>query len=254
MSLSFMMIVSLMYIALLFGATLYNRLKSQNDLFISSAFVLFVYAATHLGNTLWLSSLPAKELLETHYLYFAAVQTLLALGLFLINRKKLRAIMSITIVLLVVEVLLGYAVHIDRNVIALNGALVPNGSLSASWLLWGLRDGLSQFTTLTVLLALTLPRVYQVATKDNTEAFEVLKKVDAYLATFAQGSRMKGRAQAFLDYSAEGLCVLTGDETEEYHYEVGTLLLNQSIKMCCYEPGRTKPVGMFGRVVYWLRS
>lgn len=254
MSLSFMMTMSLIYIALLFGATLYNHFKSHRSLFITSAIVLFVYAATHLGNTLWLSSLSPKELLETHYLYFAASSGILALCLFLINRKKLRVIISITIVLLAVEALLGYAVHIDRNVVALNGVAVPNSSFSASWLLWDMRNYLSQFTTLTVLLALTLPRIYQVTTDDNTEAFEVLKDVEEYLGKFEDGTKIKGRASAYLDYSAEGLCVLTGNETEEYHYEVGTLLLNQAIRKCCYEPGKTKPVGMFGRFVYWLRS
>ena len=105
MSLSVMVIVSLIYIALLFVATMYNHFKAQKDLFISSAFVLFIYAGAHLGNTLWLSSLSASELLSTHYLYYAAVAAALAIGLFLINRERMRVIMLITIALLVIEVL-----------------------------------------------------------------------------------------------------------------------------------------------------
>ncbi|MCY7297212.1 hypothetical protein [Alteromonas sp. a30] len=254
MSLSVMVIISLIYIGLLFVATMYNHQKGEKDLFISSAFALFVYAATHLGNTLWLSSLPASELLSTHYLYYAAVSAALAVGLFLINREKMRVIMSITIGLLALEVLLGYAVHIDRNVVALNGLATANASLSNSWLLWDLRDGISQFTTLTVLLALTLPKIYQVETDDPAEGYTIQKKVNQF-ADLYKPSKRKRRTNVFLSSSAENLCFYTGDEEEsQYRGEAGILLLNEAIKQCCYEPHRTKPVGLFGRFVYWLRS
>lgn len=254
MSLSVMVIVSLLYIVLLFLATMYNHYKGQRDLFISSAFALFMFAAGHLGNMLWLSSLSPAELLKTHYLYFAAMQALLAIGLFIINRHKLRVIMSITIGLLVVEALLGYAVHIDRNVIALNGETAPNMSLSASWFLWNMRDYLSQFTTFSVLLSLTLPKIYQVKNEDNTITFNVLDAVEAYLAKFHSDSKIRRKAQAYLYYSSQGLCETTGSEADFDHYEIGTMLLNEGIKKCCYEPWRTKPVSIFGRFVYWLRS
>ncbi|UAA37727.1 hypothetical protein KIH87_13545 [Paraneptunicella aestuarii] len=162
--------------------------------------------------------------------------------------------MSITIGLLVVEALLGYAVHIDRNVVALNGATMPNMSLSASWFLWDMRDYLSQFTTFTVFLALTLPKIYQVKTDDNTVAFSILEDVERYLEKFKETSIMRLKAQAYLYYSAQGLCETTGSKEDFHHYEVGTMLLNEGIKKCCYEPGRTKPVGYLGRFVYWLRS
>ncbi|UAA38349.1 hypothetical protein KIH87_16930 [Paraneptunicella aestuarii] len=254
MSLSVMVIVSLLYIALLFLATMYNHYKGHKDLFISSVFALLMYAAGHLGNMLWLSTLSPDELLKTHYLYFAAMQAILATGLFIINRHKLRVIMSITIALLVVEVLLGYAVHIDRNVIALNGAEAANMSLATSWFLWDMRDYLSQFTTFTVLLALTLPKIYQVKNDDNTVSFSILEAVEAYLEKFSPDSKLRRKAQAYLYYSAQGLCETTGSEADFDHYEVGTMLLNEGIKKCCYEPWRTKPVGFFGRIVYWLRS
>lgn len=250
-----MMVVSLVYIALLFGATLYNHFKSQQDLFISSAFALFMYAAGHLGNTLWLSTLPYEKLLSTHYLYFAAMQALLAFGLFLINRKKLRVIMSITIVLLVVEVLLGYAVHIDRNVMALNGAAVPNASGESGWFLWDAISIISQVTTLTVLLALTLPKIYQVKTGGSAaKAYKEQEEVSQYSSLFKPSVR-KNRTEVFLTASAENLCHFTGDKEEASHRaDAGVFLLNEAIRQCCYEPGKTKPVSVFGRFVYWLRS
>ena len=255
MSLSVMVVVSLVYIALLFGATMHNHLKKQQDLFISSAFALGMYAIGHLGNMLWLSKLSGRELLEVHYLYFAAFQAVLAAGLFLINRKKLRVIMSITVVLLVAEALLGYAVHIDRNVVALNGLSNPNGSILESWLLWDLRNYLSQFTTVTVLLALTLPKIYQVKEGGSAaEAYKEQEEVNQYSSLF-KPSKRKNKTEVFLTASAENLCHFTGDKEEASHRaDAGVLLLNEAIKLCCYEPGRTKPVSMFGRFVYWLRS
>ncbi|UAA37843.1 hypothetical protein KIH87_14205 [Paraneptunicella aestuarii] len=256
MSASFMVIVSLLYIVLLFAATMYNHKKEEKDLFISSAFALFIYATCHLGNTLWVSALPRNEILGTHYLYFAAFQALLATGLFLINREKMRVIMSITIWLLVVEALLGYAVHLDRNVVALNGAATPNMSISASWLLWDLRNWISQFNTFTVLLALTLPKIYQVKTDMHpVDAYDIQEKVKAYLDMFNPSWRIT-RANAFLNVGGENLCFFDHEENGEgvHRAEAGIILLNEVIKICCYEPHRTKPVGVFGRFVYWLRS
>lgn len=255
MSASVMVIVSLLYIVLLFAATMHNHRKEQKDLFISSAFALFMFSAGHLGNTLWLSTLPPSEVLNTHYLYFAAMQAMLAMGLFLINRNNMRVIMSITIWLLVVEVLLGYAVHLDRNVVALNGAAAPNVSFSKAWLLWDLRNWISQFTTFTVLLALTLPKIYQVKTEHANVAYSILEKVEAYLAMF-EPSKKINRANTFVRIAAQNLCFYDGVGSEDNinAAQAGQMLLNEAIKDCCYEPHRTKPVGFFGRFVYWLRS
>lgn len=253
MSISFMMVMSLIYIAVLIGITLNNHRIKQKDQFLSSVFVLGVYVFTHLGNTLWLSKLPYEKLLATHYLYFAAAQAILVVGLFWLNRSNMRVIMSITIALLAAEVLLGYAVHIDRNVTALNGALVPNSLGSAQWLLWDLRNYLSQITTLSVMLALTLPKIFQITTEDLQETYTVQTEVETYLGKFKPSKRVK-RTAAFLDVSGENLCFFDGLENNEGKFEVGVLLLNDAIKQCCYEPGRTKPVGWFGRFVYWLRS
>ena len=160
MSVSFMIFVSVGYIALLFLATMYNHFKGRNELFKSSAFVLFIYAVAHLGNTLWLAHLPLQEQIAIHYLYYAAAAGILAVGLFFINRQKMRMIMALTIGLLAIEVLLGYLVHIDRNVIALNGAIAPNTAGNSGWLLWDLITFVSIFSTFTVILALSLSDIW----------------------------------------------------------------------------------------------
>lgn len=262
MKVSVMLVISLIYIASLFGITLYNFYKARrnsegayvNDLFLSSAFVLFMYALSHIGHTLWVMSYPILQQISIHYLYFAGMQIVLAAGLFYINRKSLRVIMSMTIILLVAEALLAYAVHIDRNVVALNGASLPNSTRDLSWLLWDIRNIVAQVSTFTVLLALTLPRIFQVKTENASVAYKEQEKVKQYSNLFKPSSR-KNKTHVFLATSAENLCFYTGDAEESKHrMEAGILLLNEAIKLCCYEPGRTRPVGLVGRFVYWLRS
>lgn len=254
MSVPFAFNITIIWMLVLFVALLVNHFRGQRDLFVSSVFALSVYIATHLSQSLWLRALPIEELLGTHYLFYAGMAAFLAVGLFWINKDRLRVMMTITIVLLGVEALLGYAIHLDRNVLALNGALIPNSSGASAWWLWNLQSAVSQVTNLTVLLAVTLPKIYQVKTDDNTVAFDILEDVERYLEKFKETSIMRLKAQAYLYYSAQGLCETTGSEADFHHYEVGTMLLNEGIKKCCYEPGRTQPVGYLGRFVYWLRS
>ena len=255
MSVSLAMSLSLIYVAILFAVTFYNYQKRQQTAFISSLFALGMFVIAHLGNSLWLMSLSVEETLATHYLFFAGVQAVIAGGLFYINRKEMRVIVFITIILLVVEAMLGYAVHIDRNIIALNGMASPNASLEASWFLWELRNWISQITSTAVLLALTLPRVYQVTSNDNTFAYKILEAVEKYLEGFKKKSKIKLQAQAYMNLGAQALCELTGERKKDVHYhEIGIELLNKGIQKCCYEPGKTKPVSIVGRFVYWLRS
>jgi len=254
MSVSFMIMMSIVYIAMLFAATMYNHHKKQKTLFIGSAFALAVYVVTHLGNTLWLSKLPLEEQIATHYLYFAAMQVILAVGLFVTSRNEMRVIMSLTIGLLAMEVLLGYMVHIDRNEVALNGAAIPNFAGESAWLLWDLRDWISQLTTATILLALTLPPIYQLS-KDllNTEAFEIWEDVEKYLAKFTPSKRIE-RANVFMEVALKNMFESKNNERDKLITSIGIAILNEAIRESCYEPKRTKPVSLFGRFVYWLRS
>lgn len=253
MSVSFAFNITLLWMLFLFAATIFNYIKSSKDMFFSSAFILAMYGVGHLSNSLWLMSLPLNELLNTHYLFYAGMQLMLAAGLFFINRHRLRVIMIVTVVLLGVEALLGYAVHIDRNVLALNGAEVPNTQGIAAWWLWDMRDMLSQITNFTLFLAITLPRIYQVTTEDPTEAYDEAEDVEAYLEKFKPSERV-AKAKAFANLAAENLCFHDGIEKNQHKAMAGTMLLNEAIKQCCYEPGKTAPVGFFGRFVYWLRS
>lgn len=254
MSVSLILTLSLIYIVLLFIAMLFNHFKARRDLFISSVFLLGMSTVAHLGNYLWLKSLPLEEVLGLHYLFFAGVQVIIAAGLFYLNREKLRVIMTITIVLLVAEAILGYAVHLDRNVMALNGAIVPNAAGSAKWLLWDLRNYVSLASAFTMLLAVTLPNIYQIS-KDlpNTDAFDIMEDVERYVAKL-KPSTSALRAQVFLEATIQNLFEPNETLRDKLITSIGITILNEAIKECCYEPKRTKPIGAFGRFVYWLRS
>jgi len=249
MSVSLVLTLSLGYIVLLFAAVLYNHFKAQRELFISSVFVLAMSIFAHLGNYLWLKSLPLEQVLGVHYLFFAAVQIITAGGLFYLNRRNLKVITTITIVLLATEAMLGYAVHLDRNVMALNGAFVPNVSGSAKWLLWDLRN----YVSLTSAF-LTLPPIYQLS-KDllNTEAFEIWEDVEKYLAKFKPSKRIE-RANVFMEVALKNMFESKNTERDKLITSIGIAILNEAIRESCYEPKRTKPVSLFGRFVYWLRS
>ena len=63
MSVSLILTLSLIYLVLLFIAMMYNNLKRRRELFKSSAFVLGMSTIAHLGNYLWLKSLPLEQVL-----------------------------------------------------------------------------------------------------------------------------------------------------------------------------------------------
>ena len=255
MSTSLAFNLSLLWILVLFGATLVNYYKNDEKLFKSGVYVLFIYASTHMIGTLWLASLPLKEVLSFHYILFAGIQLVLAFGLFWINKEKPRVMITITIVLLVIESLMGYGVHVDRNILALNGAMEPNTLGASKWWLWDALSYVSFANTFTVFLAITLPRIYQVKTDDVGEAYNIQTNVEGYVAKFKPSPKIE-MTQAFLDVSGENLCFFDGVESQKNKNtaKVGLLLLNEAIKSCCYELHRTKPVNLFGLFVYCLRS
>ena len=254
MSISLILTLSLGYIGLLFAAVLFNHFKASRELFISSVFVLGVSIVTHLGSYLWLKALPLEQVLGIHYLFFAAIQIVTAGGLFYLNRQHLRVITTITIVLLATEAMLAYAVHLDRNVMALNGALVPNAAGTAQWLLWDLRNYISLASAFAVLLAVVMPPVYHVSkTTLNTEAFEIWEDVEKYLAKFTPSKRIK-RANVFMEVALQNMFEAGNNQRDKLITSIGITILNEAIREVCYEPHRTRPVAWYGRFVYWLRS
>ncbi|MCY7293802.1 hypothetical protein [Alteromonas sp. a30] len=255
MSMSTAYIISLMWILVLAGTTFFNHKKERNTLFYSSLFALSFYLLAHVTNTLYFTTAPLKEVLSSYYLFYAAVPALAALGLFIINRKKLTVIMQITIALLCLEGIISYAIHIDRNVVALNAAVVPNYAGASKWWLWDIRNIISFIDNISIMLALTLPRIYQVKTDDVEEAYSIQTNVENYADKFKPSSKID-MTKAFLEVSGENLCFFDGVESQKNKNaaKVGLLLLNEAIKLCCYEPHRTKPVNVFGRFIYWLRS
>lgn len=253
MSMSTAFIISLTWILVLVGASFYNHVNKRKALFYSSVFALGFYVFAHVANTLYFTSAPIAEVLKSYYLFYAVIPSITALGLFFINKDRLTVIMKISLILLCIEGVMSYAIHIDRNVIALNAAAMPNVSGAAKWWLWDIQSYISFANNITVLFALTLSNIYQVKTEDNTQAFEILEDVERYVKPF-KASESKERTSIFLEMSVQNLFEPNDTLRDKQITKVGVYLLNEAIRECCYEPHRKQPVNAFGRFIYWLRS
>ncbi|MCY7297409.1 hypothetical protein [Alteromonas sp. a30] len=250
MSISLAFALSLLWVLLLVGACVLNYTKSRDNLYRSSLFVLFMYAAGHFTYSIWLMPTYSAELVKVHYLFSAAMQGIVAFGLFFINRKKLTLMMGLTVILFALETILTYAVHIDRNVMALNGAAEPNMLKQQAWFLWDMRNIISTVNSFTVLVAVVLGKVYKVDTTDSVELYDIVQKVEDFVKGW-EDSALKREILMLLDDSADAL-LHWGDGLQP-HLLSGTLLLEKAIELSYYEPDRSN-CGKFARFMYWLRS
>ncbi len=255
MSISLAFALSLLWILLLIGACVLNYTKSRDNLYRSSLFVLFMYAATHFINSTWLIPLPSVELVKVHYLFFAAIQGIIAAGLFYLNRKKLTVMMGLTVFLFALEALLTYAVHVDRNVMALNGAAEPNMLKQQAWFLWDIKNIISTISSFTVLVAVVLGKVYKLETTDSTEAAEIGEDVERFVNGW-EDSKLKVELLELLSKSIDDLLyhgMTPRDKRSSDRSLAGLTMLKEAIQLSYYEPDRSN-YGRFARFMYWLRS
>ena len=243
-------VLSLVWIALLLSATVLNYLKKRSSLFSSSLFVLAVYAITHFINVQWLMNIPALTSIKIHYLFFSASTALLGIGLFWLNRENLTHMMGLAIFLLGLEALLIYAVHIDRNVVALNFNSVPNLTDSKQWLLWDIQFIFSTINNVFVVASVFFAKVYQVP--DTPEEGDALaKEMEDYVMTW-KDSKRKERILEYSDEARRAYNHFTNDGMTS-RTDIGKTFLLEAVKLARYEPGCQNLTG-FKKVLYWLRS
>ena len=243
-------ILSLVWILLLLGATVFNYLKKRSSLFYSSLFVLAAYATIHLINVQWLMPMPAIESIKIHYLFFSGVQVVIAAGLFWLNRENLTHIMGLAIFLLGLEALLIYSVHIDRNVIALNFNATPNLTDSSQWILWDIKNILSTFNNVFVVTSVFFAKVYQVPSTPE-EGDALAKEMEEYVMTWPDSERKEIIMEA-LDQAQQAYNFFTEDGMVSRTH-VGKTFLLEAVKLARYEPGCQNFTGI-KKVLYWLRS
>ena len=251
MSTNLAFVLSLIWVLLLLGATVLNHLRGRNPLFYSSVFLLAAYSISHLITINWLLVMPAIEAVKVHYLFYSAVQIVIGVGLFWLNRKSMTLMMGLAIFLLGLEAVLHFAVHVDRNVMALNFNAVPNLTDGTQWFLWDIKDVIATLNNPVLIVAVVLGKVYKVDTTDSTELYSIVQKVENFVNGW-NDSVLKKEVLMLLDDSANAL-LNWGDRGVEPHIQSGTLLLEKAIELSYYEPDRSN-CGRFARFMYWLRS
>ena len=251
MSTNLAFVLSLVWVLLLLGTTFLNYLKGRTPLFYSSVFLLAVYALTHLISINWLLTLPAIEAVKVHYLFYSAAVIGTGIGLFWLNRKKLTLMMSLAIFLLGLEAILNFAVHVDRNVMALNFNAIPNLADSAQWFLWDIKNVVATLNNPVLIVAVVLGKVYKVDTTDSTELHDIVQKVEIFVSGW-NDSALKNEILMMLDDSTDVL-LKWGSNGINTHSSSGKLLLEKAIELSYYEPDRSN-CGRFARFMYMLRS
>lgn len=244
-------VLSLGWVLLLIGATVLNYLKGRTPLFYSSVFVLAIYAITHLVNVQWLMNMPAIESVKIHYLLFSCAAAIVGIGLFWINRNNITHMMGLAIFLLGLEAILIFAVHVDRNVMALNFNLTPNLTDGRHWFLWDIKNVISTLNNFVVVSAVVLGKVYQVHIEDENEGFQLSLEVEAYAKKLPE-SISKEHALELLDEAANAFCYY-GSEGIKPRLYTGEKLLKDAVQLVRYEPNNSN-VSAFKRLLYWLRS
>ncbi|UAA39311.1 hypothetical protein KIH87_02805 [Paraneptunicella aestuarii] len=153
-------IVNNIWIWLFAIAAVYNYWSRPDHTPAFDMAVIFsaIFAISHIVYVQWILSF--EKLDKVYYLYWACISGLAALALFVSQRIRKNIIhwpIGLAISLSLIEVLFNLAVHLDRNVVALNGALSPNNSIESAWWLWDVRNIVLNSNNFIVLACLFLP-------------------------------------------------------------------------------------------------
>ncbi|UAA39628.1 hypothetical protein KIH87_04520 [Paraneptunicella aestuarii] len=104
--------------------------------------------------------LPLDNLYQFYYLYWAAACGAIVLILAIDHHLSgfvYHWPLKLTMGLLLIAMSLHIAVHIDRNIVALNGALEPNLHLKDAWWLWAVRNIFVSLDNVLILASLLFP-------------------------------------------------------------------------------------------------
>ena len=141
-------------------AALYNfYLRREHTPIIHTALITAaIFAIAHIIFIQYISKV--EDRLSIHYLYLASSAFALALAVFINNKRKGFVFywqLKLIIALMFIECFVTVCIHIDRNIYALNGAIIPNADRDNSWWLWSLRNILSHVNNIVMLISLFLP-------------------------------------------------------------------------------------------------
>lgn len=166
------------------SVAIYNyRYRPEHKSIIHAALLTATtFAISHIIYAQWISQLSNTA--SVHYLYLAGSAALLACAIYINNRIRgftLHWPVKLAIALMCFEVILDLLLHIDRNVLALNGSRSPNYAREQIWWLWILRVVVFNINNIIILVSFCLPisllaqlrndkKSLSVSTKDTSNA------------------------------------------------------------------------------------
>lgn len=190
--------------------------------------------------------LPQKNVVEIYYLYWAGATSIVVASLYINHKFKgfhFYWPIKIAITLLLIEVLLNIALHIDRNIIALNGNMVPNNPYDNEWWLWGVRNMMINFDNIIILIAALFPlKTFQ---SDNSsfkhsnsstqmdEAFKRIKILKDMVYVMPDGIQ-KSLAQQCITTAEFLLSQWNGEGEDRQHLYCANLLCDRARTLSLY--------------------
>lgn len=141
-------------------AALYNiYIRSDYKPIIYLSLILAVaYSLTKIAYSQFV--LPTEHLLDIYYLYWGGATIFMAALIVAGHQVKGFSFQwpaKLAVSILLFEFLLHVAVHVDRNIMALNGASTPNAGLSDAWWLWSFRNSVLVIDNFIILASLVFP-------------------------------------------------------------------------------------------------
>lgn len=151
------------------SVAIYNHLcrPGHKPIIHAALLTAAIFAISHIIYAQWISHLA--DTASIHYLYLAGSASLLASAIYVNNRMRgfvLYWPVKLAIALMCVEVVLDLLLHVDRNVVALNGSQAPNYAREQIWWLWTFRVIVFNINNVVILVSFCLP-ISLLATKQN---------------------------------------------------------------------------------------
>lgn len=155
------------------SVAIYNHLcrPGHKPIIHAALLTAAIFAISHIIYAQWISHLANTA--SVHYLYLAGSASLLASAIYLNNRIRgfvLYWPVKLAIALMCIEIVLDLLLHIDRNVLALNGSQAPNHAREQIWWLWTFRVIVFNINNVVILVSFCLPISLLANTQNNSKS------------------------------------------------------------------------------------
>jgi len=231
-----------------------NYFRRDESGFYSSLFILVLFSFNALGYVVFILPLDPVQQVNHHYLFHAIAHLALALALIFINKTHMTRLTSLSILLLIVSGFLLIALHIDRNMFALNGAPVPNLQSKHSWLLWDILDWVGHAIDISIISSLAIPKIYQPKSTRTEDVLALAVEVHDFVSALPQSNHKK-LANAYLQACIEGCGNIVDLNAEQVPFitKANLTSLKLAIKLSKYDPGPPPNASIWERILYEMQ-